>query len=189
MTELHVDLSAPTPVYEQIRAQVAGLAAVGALAPGERLPASRALARDLGVAVGTVQRAYRELEAAGVVTSRRRTGTVVADRWAGLGRSAPSGASADSGDPGAARAPGTGPVPGDPHGGRHDGPGGGGPAVARGDDRLPDLLDDVRALVLRARDAGLSDGELLALVRGLQAGPSAGQPATGPAPGLVARLS
>lgn len=79
MTELRVDLGAPTPVYEQIRSQLAALVAVGALGPGERLPASRDLARDLGVAVGTVQRAYRELEQAGVVHSRRRTGTVVAD--------------------------------------------------------------------------------------------------------------
>lgn len=78
-TELRVDLDAATPVYEQIRAQVAALVAVGALRPGDRLPASRDLARDLGVAVGTVQRAYRELEAQGVVRSRRRAGTVVTD--------------------------------------------------------------------------------------------------------------
>jgi len=38
----------------------------------------RALAADLGVATGTVARAYRELEAAGRVASRRRLGTVVA---------------------------------------------------------------------------------------------------------------
>lgn len=79
MTELRVDVTAATPVYEQIRAQLAALVAVGALGAGERLPTSRDLARDLGVAVGTVQRAYRELEAAGVVHSRRRTGTVVAE--------------------------------------------------------------------------------------------------------------
>ena len=39
----------------------------------------RMLATDLGVAAGTVARAYRELEASGVVSTRRRTGTVVAD--------------------------------------------------------------------------------------------------------------
>ncbi len=86
MSDITVDLTSPTPVYEQIRSQVAGLVAVGVLAPGDRLPASRDLARDLGIAVGTVQRAYRELEASGVVTSRRRTGTVVADRTAGPDR-------------------------------------------------------------------------------------------------------
>jgi DNA-binding transcriptional regulator YhcF (GntR family) len=78
-TELRVDLDAATPVYEQIRAQVAALVAVGALGPGDRLPASRDLARDLGVAVGTVQRAYREPEAQGVVRSRRRAGTIVTE--------------------------------------------------------------------------------------------------------------
>ncbi len=86
MSDITVDLTSPTPVYEQIRSQVAGLVAVGALAPGDRLPASRDLARDLGIAVGTVQRAYRELEASGVVTSRRRTGTAVADGAASRGQ-------------------------------------------------------------------------------------------------------
>ncbi|MBO0610526.1 GntR family transcriptional regulator [Myceligenerans salitolerans] len=77
-TELRVDLSSPVPVYEQIRSQVVGLVAVGALGAGDRLPASRDLARDLGIAVGTVQRAYRELEAGRIVVSRRRVGTVIA---------------------------------------------------------------------------------------------------------------
>lgn len=78
MKTLTVDLDSPVPVYEQIRTQVAALVSLGTLNPGDRLPSSRNLARDLGVAVGTVQRAYRELEAAGTVSSRPRTGTVVA---------------------------------------------------------------------------------------------------------------
>ena len=78
MKTLTVDLDSPVPVYEQIRTQVAALVSLGSLNPGDRLPSSRALARDLGVAVGTVQRAYRELEASGAVSSRPRTGTVVA---------------------------------------------------------------------------------------------------------------
>ncbi|MCK9795973.1 GntR family transcriptional regulator [Isoptericola sp. 4D.3] len=78
MSDLVVSLGSPVPVYEQIRSQVAAAVAVGDLRPGDRLPSSRDLARDLGIAVGTVQRAYRELEAGGVVVSRRRTGTVIA---------------------------------------------------------------------------------------------------------------
>jgi DNA-binding transcriptional regulator YhcF (GntR family) len=78
VTSLTVNLDSPIPVSEQIRSQVATLVAVGTLTSGDRLPASRDLARDLGIAVGTVQRAYRELEASGVVVSRRRTGTVIA---------------------------------------------------------------------------------------------------------------
>ncbi|MFE5310479.1 GntR family transcriptional regulator [Isoptericola sp. NPDC056573] len=89
MSDLVVSLASPVPVYEQIRSQVAAAVAVGTLGPGDRLPASRDLARDLGIAVGTVQRAYRELEAAGIVVSRRRTGTVVAP-------ASPAGAAAGS---------------------------------------------------------------------------------------------
>ena len=74
---LEVDVSSPVPPYEQIRAQVAGLVAAGRLRSGDRLPTVRALAADLGIATGTVARAYRELEATGVVSSRRRAGTVV----------------------------------------------------------------------------------------------------------------
>nr|WP_204332334.1 GntR family transcriptional regulator [Geodermatophilus sabuli] len=77
--DIAVDVKAPTPPYEQIRAQVAAYVADGSLRAGDRLPTMRALAADLGVATGTVGRAYAELEAAGLVTSRRRTGTVVAD--------------------------------------------------------------------------------------------------------------
>lgn len=74
---VEVDLTGSTPPYEQIRQQISGHVAAGRLRSGDRLPTIRALAADLGVAAGTVARAYRELEAAGVVASRRRTGTVV----------------------------------------------------------------------------------------------------------------
>ena len=73
-----VDVTSGVPPYEQIRGQVASLIAAGALPAGTRLPTIRDLAADLGIAVGTAVRAYRELESAGLVVSRRRTGTVVA---------------------------------------------------------------------------------------------------------------
>jgi len=76
--QLEVDLASGVPPYEQIRSQVVAHASAGRLRAGDRLPTIRALATDLGVAAGTVARAYRELEASGVVTTRRRTGTVVA---------------------------------------------------------------------------------------------------------------
>lgn len=73
-----VDLDAAEPPFEQVRAQLAGLVATGQLLPGDRLPTVRALAADLGLAANTVARAYKELEAAGLVETRRRAGTVVA---------------------------------------------------------------------------------------------------------------
>ena len=77
--DLHIDAAGSEPPYEQIRAQIATLVASGRLAPGTRLPSVRALAGELGVAANTVARAYRELEHAGVVTTRGRNGTVVND--------------------------------------------------------------------------------------------------------------
>jgi DNA-binding transcriptional regulator YhcF (GntR family) len=83
-----IDLRSATPPYEQIRSQISSLVAIGDLAPGSRLPTVRSLAADLGVAVGTVARAYKELEAAGVVESRRRGGTIIAGVAPGAGDAA-----------------------------------------------------------------------------------------------------
>lgn len=77
-TQVTVDLNSAIPPFEQVRGQLESLITSGSLLPGSRLPTVRDLATDLGIAVGTVARAYRELETIGLVTSRRRTGTVVA---------------------------------------------------------------------------------------------------------------
>ena len=74
---IDLDPDSPDPPYEQLRARVTELARTGALAPHTRLPAVRRLATDLNLAAGTVARAYRELEAAGVVETRGRLGTFV----------------------------------------------------------------------------------------------------------------
>ncbi|MGO3763731.1 GntR family transcriptional regulator [Glutamicibacter arilaitensis] len=79
-TQISVDLQAATPPYEQIRSQIASLISLGDLPSGSKLPTVRALATDLGVAAGTVARAYKELEAEELITSRRRAGTVVNER-------------------------------------------------------------------------------------------------------------
>ena len=76
---VQIDLRSPVPPFEQIRARIADLVAAGELPAGTRLPSVRALAGDLGIAPNTVVRAYRELEAAGVVHTARGKGTVVAD--------------------------------------------------------------------------------------------------------------
>lgn len=74
---LRVDAASTVPPYEQIRAQLASGIATGALAPGAQLPAIRQLAGDLGLAAGTVARAYQELERDGLVAGSGRRGTVV----------------------------------------------------------------------------------------------------------------
>ena len=64
---ISIDPASATPPYEQVRLRIAALAADGELAAGARLPPVRQLAGDLGLAVNTVARAYRELEQAGLV--------------------------------------------------------------------------------------------------------------------------
>jgi GntR family transcriptional regulator len=72
-----VDPDSATPPYEQLRLQITTLITSGSLGRGAQLPTIRQLAADLGVATGTVARAYRELERAGLIESRVRHGTRV----------------------------------------------------------------------------------------------------------------
>jgi len=75
---LVVDLDSGVPPWRQVRDQLLGLIAAGHLTVGAQLPTIRQLATDLGLAAGTVARAYRELETAGVLHTARRRGTLVA---------------------------------------------------------------------------------------------------------------
>ena len=76
--KVHIDPHAATAPYEQLRAQIAEQARSGALPVGHRLPTVRGLAGELGLAVNTVAKAYRALEADGVIETRGRHGTFVA---------------------------------------------------------------------------------------------------------------
>ena len=78
MALLVLDPHAPVPPYEQVRLQIASAIEGGKLRPAAQLPTVRRLAGDLGIAVNTVARAYRELELAGLVETRGRHGTFVA---------------------------------------------------------------------------------------------------------------
>ena len=73
-----INRESPDPVYEQVADQVRELIASGALAPGVSLPSVRGLARDLGVNLNTIARAYRLLESEGFLIIRSRAGVTVA---------------------------------------------------------------------------------------------------------------
>ncbi|MFP8964568.1 GntR family transcriptional regulator [Streptomyces nanhaiensis] len=75
---LVVDPDAPTAPYEQVRAQIAEQARSGGLPAGHRLPTVRGLADELGLAANTVAKAYRALEADGVIETRGRHGSFIA---------------------------------------------------------------------------------------------------------------
>ncbi len=64
-------------LYLQIADHFRRLVAGGKLKPGDRLPAIRELAKQLGIDPGTVARAYQELEREGTITGRRGGGSFV----------------------------------------------------------------------------------------------------------------
>jgi DNA-binding transcriptional regulator YhcF (GntR family) len=74
---LSVDASRALPVYEQVREQIRRMVAAGTLPPGVRLPTIRQLAADLGLAKGTIERAYELLEGDAVIERHGRNGTFV----------------------------------------------------------------------------------------------------------------
>ena len=84
--QLHITPGDGAPIYRQIIDQVKNLVAAGRLKPGDEMPPIRGLAQQLIINPNTVARAYRELEAQGVLMSRQGSGTVVADGGSPLAR-------------------------------------------------------------------------------------------------------
>ena len=78
MLILTIDRSLEDPVYHQVADQLRRLVASGDLVPGTALPSVRQLARDLGVNLNTIARAYRLLESEGFLVIHDRAGVVVA---------------------------------------------------------------------------------------------------------------
>ncbi|SAK74234.1 MocR-like pyridoxine biosynthesis transcription factor PdxR [Caballeronia ptereochthonis] len=74
-----LDRSAAEPMYRQVLELMQQAILTGQLAPGTKLPSSRTLAIDLGIARNTVLHVYDQLTAEGYVTSTTGSGTYVAD--------------------------------------------------------------------------------------------------------------
>ena len=75
--QIHISTHDGVAIFQQIVNQVKYLVASGRLAAGEELPSIRVLATQLVINPNTVARAYRELEAEGVVEKRSTAGTYV----------------------------------------------------------------------------------------------------------------
>ncbi|MFD7263699.1 PLP-dependent aminotransferase family protein [Streptomyces sp. NPDC059874] len=78
--DLHLDLSTGRGLRAGLTEALREAARSGRLAAGTRLPSSRSLAVDLGIARNTVAEAYAELVAEGWLTARQGSGTRVAER-------------------------------------------------------------------------------------------------------------
>ncbi|MGY5764187.1 GntR family transcriptional regulator [Brachybacterium sp. DNPG3] len=71
-------MSAAIPPFELVRREILDKVRSGELLPGDRLPAIRAAASERRLAAGTVAKAYKLLEEAGVILTRRGSGTTIA---------------------------------------------------------------------------------------------------------------
>ncbi|THI97654.1 PLP-dependent aminotransferase family protein, partial [Nocardioides sp.] len=75
---VRLDRDRPEPLGVQLSGHVRELILAGTLAPGDRLPSTRALATDLGVARSVTEQAYDQLLAEGWLSARQGAGTFVA---------------------------------------------------------------------------------------------------------------
>jgi GntR family transcriptional regulator len=80
---IRLDVADERPLYQQIVDEVRRALVLGTLSPEDPLPSVRALAAELRVNPNTVQQAYRELERAGIIYTRRGQGTFVASPGGG----------------------------------------------------------------------------------------------------------
>ncbi|MFM8990777.1 MAG: GntR family transcriptional regulator, partial [Alphaproteobacteria bacterium] len=86
---LSVDRGSATPLHMQISAQLRAFVLAGRVAPGARLPSTRALAAELGVARSTAVLAAEQLAAEGYVEGRAGAGLFVSTRLPEPSRPAP----------------------------------------------------------------------------------------------------
>ena len=86
---VHLDYRDAKPIYTQIVENFKAQIASGILQPGDKLPSVRELAQQMSINPNTIQRAYRELEMAGVIQTVPGKGCFVCDvadapDWSGL---------------------------------------------------------------------------------------------------------
>lgn len=66
---ININFRDSRPIYEQVKTTLRKLIVSGAMSPDEKLPSVRELASQLVINPNTMQRAYRELEQEGYITS------------------------------------------------------------------------------------------------------------------------
>ncbi|HEU4588365.1 MAG TPA: PLP-dependent aminotransferase family protein [Gemmatimonadales bacterium] len=76
-TPVALDPGSPAPLYRQLYDEVRAAILSGRLAPGTRIPSTRALAEELDLSRNTVALAFGQLHAEGYIEGQARTGTFV----------------------------------------------------------------------------------------------------------------
>ena len=76
---LEIDFKSDLPIYEQIRRGIIIGLAKGHIRSGDKLPSVRDMAENIGINLHTVNKAYKLLEADGVLTIDRRYGSLISE--------------------------------------------------------------------------------------------------------------
>ena len=76
---LEIDFKSDLPIYEQIRRGIIIGLAKEQIKPGDKLPSVRDMAENIGINLHTVNKAYKLLEADGVLTMDRRYGSLISE--------------------------------------------------------------------------------------------------------------
>lgn len=74
---IELKFDSEVPIYEQIKEQIKIGIAKGKLKPGERLPSVRQLAKDIGINLHTVNKAYQQLRDENFLLIHRQRGVVI----------------------------------------------------------------------------------------------------------------
>lgn len=85
LVSVTLDASLDAPLFRQVYAELRQAILSGRLRPGDRLPASRALADELGISRNTALTAFEQLASEGYLVTRNGSGTFVADNLPDLG--------------------------------------------------------------------------------------------------------
>jgi GntR family transcriptional regulator len=75
--EIKLDFRSHIPIQVQVKEQIRNMLVSGKFEPGERLPTVRELGLELGVNFATIARAYRRLDAEGLLSTQQGRGTYI----------------------------------------------------------------------------------------------------------------
>ena len=76
---LEIDFKSDLPIYEQIRREIIIGLAKGNIKAGDKLPSVREMAENIGINLHTVNKAYKLLEADGVISMDRGFGSLISE--------------------------------------------------------------------------------------------------------------
>ncbi len=75
---IQLDFKDPRPIYEQIKDKIKELVIIGAVKTDDKIPSVRELAQTLTINPNTIQKAYKDLEAEGIIYSVKGKGNFIA---------------------------------------------------------------------------------------------------------------